>query len=75
MHRPYKFSLVVSSRGKVILPVPLRKKLGLLDGGVVIVEERDGIFVLKPAAIVELDMYTDEQIAEWKQNDLMSENE
>jgi len=34
-------------------------------GSVLVVEDRKGELVLRPAAVVELDAYTDEEVARW----------
>jgi AbrB family looped-hinge helix DNA binding protein len=68
-------TLIVSSRGQVTLPAALRKRLGITPGDVLIVEERDGELVFKPAAVLEVERYTDEQIAEWDRDDALSEDE
>ena len=67
--------LVVSTRGQITLPVALRKRLGIIPGGVVVLEVRDNEVVLKPGAVVEIELYTDEQIAEWDADDTLSDQE
>ncbi len=61
--------LTISKKGQVTLPAELRKKMGLEAGGTVIAEERNGELILRPAAVVEIDLYTDEQIARWDEED------
>ncbi len=61
--------LTISKKGQVTLPAELRKKMGFEAGGTVIAEERKGELVLRPAAVVEIDLYTDEQIARWDEVD------
>ena len=68
-------TLIVSSRGQVTLPAALRKRLGIAPGDVLLVEDRDGELVFKPAAVLEVERYTDEQIAEWDRNDTLSDDE
>ena len=68
-------TLVVSSRGQVTLPATLRKRLGISPGDVLIVEDRDGELVFKPAAVFEMEHFTDEQIAEWDREDALSVDE
>lgn len=66
---------MVSTRGQITLPAALRKRLGITPGGVVILEVRDNEVVLKPGAVVEIELYSDEQIAEWDADDTLSDQE
>ena len=67
--------LAVSSRGQITLPADMRRHLGIQPGGAVIIEERDGELRLKPAAVLEVELYTDEQIAAWDHEDALSPQE
>ena len=58
-------NLVVSARGQITLPAALRKRLGIDAGDVVIVEDRNGEILLRPAVVLEIENYTEAQIAEW----------
>jgi AbrB family looped-hinge helix DNA binding protein len=64
-----KENIVVSGRGQITLPASMRRRLGIKAGGVLVVEDRKGELVLRPAAIVELDTYTEEEIARWERDD------
>jgi antitoxin PrlF len=68
-------TLVVSSRGQITLPATLRKRLGIRSGDVVILEERGNEVVLKPGIVLEVQHYSDEQIAEWDAEDKLSDQE
>lgn len=68
-------TLIVSSRGQVTLPVGMRKHLGIAPGSAVIIEERDGELTLKPAAVLEIDAYSDAQIADWDREDALTNDE
>ncbi len=68
-------TLVVSSRGQITLPASLRKRLGIKSGDVVILEDRGGEIVLKTGVVLEIQHYTDEQIAQWDSEDLLSDSE
>lgn len=68
-----KETLLVSSRGQITLPASVRRRLGLKGGDVVILEERDDEIVLKAGAVVPIERYTDAQIAEWDEADVLSE--
>jgi antitoxin PrlF len=67
--------LTVSSRGQITLPAEMRRHLGIEPGGAVIVEECAGELRLKPAAVLEVELYNDDQIAEWDQADALSPEE
>ncbi len=64
-------NLLVSSRGQITLPSSVRKRLGIQAGGMVTLEERDNVVVLRPAAVVEIETYSDEDIAQWDREDRM----
>ena len=70
-----KENIVVSGRGQITLPASMRKRLGIKAGGVLVVEDRKGELVLRPAAVVELDTYADEEIARWEREDRLSQGE
>ena len=68
-------SLIVSSRGQVTLPAVTRKRLGIKGGDVVIMEDRGGEIVLKPALVLDIMHYDDDQIAQWDDDDKLDERE
>ena len=68
-------TLIVSGRGQITLPASIRKQLGLAAGSAVIIKERNGEMTLEPAAVLEIDTYSDEQIAEWDREDVLSTDE
>lgn len=68
-------TLIVSSRGQITLPADMRKQLGIAPGSAIIIEERNGELALKPAAVLEVERYTDEQIAQWDSADTLSPTE
>ena len=67
--------LTVSSRGQITLPAEMRRHLGIEPGGAVIVEDCGGELRLKPAAVLAVELYSDEDIAEWDQADALSDHE
>ena len=67
--------LTVSSRGQITLPAEMRRHMGIEPGGAVIGEDCGGELRLKPAAVLELELYSDEDIAEWDQADALSDQE
>ena len=68
-------TVVVSNRGQLTLPVGLRKKFGIQAGGPVIIEDRDGEIILKPAIVMEVELYSDEQISAWDREDALCDSE
>jgi antitoxin PrlF len=62
-------NIMVSNRGQITLPASVRKRLGIQSGGIVTLEERDNIIVLRPAAVVEIETYSNEEIAQWDKED------
>jgi antitoxin PrlF len=74
-HASLREVLTVSSRGQITLPAEMRRRLGIEPGGAVIVEDFGGELRLKPAAVLEVDLYSDEDIAEWDQADALQDQE
>jgi len=68
-------SLTVSGRGQITLPVNMRKRLGIEAGGVLIAEEREDDIVLRPAAVLEIETYSDADIARWEAEDRLDDAE
>jgi AbrB family looped-hinge helix DNA binding protein len=66
-------TVIVSSRGQITLPAKVRKRRGIKPGSVVLVEERAGELVLRPVG--EIELYAEQQIAEWDQADRLSDSE
>jgi AbrB family looped-hinge helix DNA binding protein len=62
-------NLLVSSRGQITLPSSVRKRLGIQSGGVVTLEEKDNVVMLRPAAVIEIETYSSEEIAQWDKED------
>jgi AbrB family looped-hinge helix DNA binding protein len=68
-------NLLVSSRGQITLPSSVRKRLGIHSGGIVTLEEKDHVVVLRPAAVVEIETYSDQEIARWDREDRLEPGE
>jgi len=62
-------NVMVSNRGQITLPAKIRKRLGIQSGGIVIVEDRDKEVVLRPAAVIEIETYSDADITRWDKED------
>ena len=68
-------TLVVSNRGQITLPAVIRKRLGIRSGDVLILEDRPDQLVLRPGMVLEVQRYTDEEIAAWDAADSLDESE
>lgn len=55
----------LSGRGTVTLPARIRKELGLREGDVLRVRLVDGSIQLTPAAVMPIELYTEERVAEF----------
>lgn len=66
-------TLIVSTRGQITLPADIRKQFGIKSGEPVIIEERNGELVLKPATVLAVEMYSPEQVVEWDKQDQLSD--
>jgi len=55
-------TLVVSPRGQITLPKPLRARLRLAPGSVLLLREEAGKIILDPAAVTPVSLYSDEEI-------------
>ncbi len=68
-------TLIVSPRGQITLPASMRKHLGIEPGGAILIEEKDGALTLRPAAVLGIDSYSDEQIVQWDKEDKLTPSE
>lgn len=71
----FRQTLTVSSRGQITLPAGLRKRLGIRPGGILSAEEKGGELVLRPAVVLEMEIYTDADIRRWDEEDRLSPGE
>jgi AbrB family looped-hinge helix DNA binding protein len=55
--------LTVSPRGQIALPRPVRARLRLAPGSVLLLRGEAGKIVLDPAAVTQISLYADEEIA------------
>jgi len=49
---PGPLSGIVGERGNIVLPAALRRRLGLEAGTAFLLEEREGVVVIRPADVV-----------------------
>lgn len=67
--------LIVSNRGQITLPAAMRKRLGIKGGDVVILEDRGTEIVLKPAVVLEIQQYSDDDIEQWDAEDRLDDRQ
>jgi AbrB family looped-hinge helix DNA binding protein len=70
-----KTTKVVSSRGQLTLPADLRRRLGIREGGMVTLEEREGALIIRPAADFEVTICGDRDIVRWDAEDALDHAE
>jgi len=62
-------NLPISKKGQITLPADLRKRLGLKARDTVIAEVRKGELILRPSTALEVETYSEENIARWDEQD------
>jgi AbrB family looped-hinge helix DNA binding protein len=55
----------VGRRGTLVVPASLRKRLQIEEGSLVLIEEREGGFLVRPAVAVPIEVYSPERRAEF----------
>ena len=55
----------VGKRGTFVIPAPLRRRFGLVEGSEVIVEETPNGILIRPAVTIALEIYSTERKAEF----------
>ncbi len=55
----------VGKRGTVVIPATLRRRYGLAEGRLLVAEARADGILLRPAAVLPIEVYTDERQAEF----------
>jgi AbrB family looped-hinge helix DNA binding protein len=55
----------IGKRGTIVLPAKMRKRYGFEEGTMVVAEESEYGVLLRPAAIVPVEIYTPERRAEF----------
>ncbi|MGC3990853.1 MAG: AbrB/MazE/SpoVT family DNA-binding domain-containing protein [Chthoniobacteraceae bacterium] len=56
----------ISPKGALILPMEMRKKLGVASGGQLIVDDESGEVVLRAGLVTPLEVYSPAQISAFK---------
>jgi AbrB family looped-hinge helix DNA binding protein len=68
-------TLIVSPRGQITLPKPVRARLQLSPGSVLLLREEAGKIVLDPAAVTPVSLYADEEVERLVAADRVSPSE
>ena len=55
----------VGKRGTVVIPSSLRRRFGIVEGSLVITEEREDGVLIRPAVVMPVEIYTPERRAEF----------
>lgn len=62
---PQQSTAKIGKRGTLVIPAEFRRRLGLEDDSIVAIEERDGGILIRPAAVLPVEIYTPERQAEF----------
>lgn len=68
-------SIRVGKRGAVVLPAKLRRQFGMEEGAMIIAEATADGILLRPAAVVPVEIYTDVRRAEFLLNNAVGPDE
>ena len=68
-------TLIVSPKGQITLPKPVRARLRIAPGSVLLLREEAGRIVLDPAAVTPVALYTDEEVERLVEADRVSPRE
>ena len=63
----------IGKRGTVVIPAKLRRRFGIEEGGLLVVEAREDGILLRPAVAMPVEIYTPERIAEFLLNGAVDE--
>ena len=55
---PMKETVKIGRRGTIVLPVSVRRSYGLEEGATALIEERDDGILIRPAAVLPIEVYT-----------------
>jgi AbrB family looped-hinge helix DNA binding protein len=68
--------VVLSEKGQVTIPQEIRKALKISKGDPLLVEiDPEGRIVLRPAAVLPIEIYSEERLKEFEQEDSLTASE
>ena len=62
----------VGRRGSVVIPVRMRRRLGIEEGDAVLLEEKDGAIMIRPAVTLPVESYSSVRVAEFLLNNAVT---
>lgn len=62
----------IGKRGTVVIPATLRRAYGLKEGSMLVAEPKEGGILLRPAAVLPVEVYTLERKAEFLLNNAVT---
>lgn len=65
----------IGKRGTVMIPARLRKRFGMEDGSLVIVEDREDGVLIRPAVALPVESYSPQRKAEFLQSNATDEDD
>ena len=68
-------AIKVGKRGTVVLPAKLRRRSGIEEGAIVVAEESPYGILIRPAAVVPIEIYTPERKAEFLLSNAVDETD
>lgn len=58
-------TIKMGKRGTIVIPAPMRRRLGLEEGAIVLAEEREDGVLIRPASVVPTEVYGPRRRAEF----------
>lgn len=65
----------VGKRGTIVIPAPMRRRLGIGEGSLVVIEESGGGILIRPATVMALEIYTPSRRAEFLLSNAVDEKD
>jgi len=65
----------VGKRGAIVIPASLRKRFGIVEGALVITEEREDGILVRPAVALPVEIYSPERVAEFMLSNAVDEED
>ena len=66
---------LVGERGQLTIPKDIRKRLGIKPRSAVILEEKDGVLLIRPAATVPIRIFSDEFVLQLEKGNILRDGD